>query len=409
MGAEQNMGGIDEISPWKDHKVIIHIDMDAFFAAVEQKVNPALRGKPVIVGGPADSRGVVSTCSYEARNYGVHSAMPMKRAHELCPDAIHIDTSGGKYSYMSVEILKILKDHTPFVEAVSIDEAFLDITDIHKRFGGPRKTAIAIKKAIQDKLGLTSSVGIAPNRSVAKIASSSNKPDGLVEIKPNEVKQFLWGQPVGHIWGVGPKSAKALNKAGVFTIGDLANTPENKVKTMFGIMGLGLVMMAKGGGNEEVRASHISYDAKSMGHEHTFDKDTNDRDRVVGLLLYLSDRVSRRLRQSGCEARTVTLKVRKSNFKLVTRAITLSNYFDTEKTIFVTAKKLLLKHNFLDLPVRLIGVNVSKLRPKENPEFDDLLIDYSPEQKNKKIDELLDKLRDKHGEESIFFAGSIAF
>jgi DNA polymerase-4 len=403
------MGGIDEISPCDGHKVIIHLDMDAFFAAVEQKVNPALKGKPVIIGGPADSRGVVSTCSYEARNYGVHSAMPMKRAHELCPDAIHIDTSGGKYSYISVEILKILKNHTPFVEAVSIDEAFLDITSIHKRFGGPSKTALNIKKAIKDKLGLTASVGIAPNRSVAKIASSSNKPDGLVEIKPKEVQQFLWGQPVGHIWGVGPKSVEALNKADIFTIGDLAKTPENKIKTMFGIMGPGLVKMAKGGGDENVRESHISYDAKSMGHEHTFDKDSNDPDRVIGLLLYLSDRVSRRLRQSGCEARTVTLKIRKSNFKFVTRASTLSNYFDTEKTIFLTAKKLILKHRFLDQPIRLLGVNVSKLRPKKNPEFDDLLIEYKPEQKNKKLDELLDKLRDKHGEESIFFAGSKVF
>jgi len=409
MGAEQNMGGVNDIALWSGHKVIIHLDMDAFFAAVEQKVNPALRGKPVIVGGPADSRGVVSTCSYEARNYGVHSAMPMKRAHELCPDAIHIDTSGGKYSYMSVEILKILKDHTPFVEAVSIDEAFLDITGIYKRYGGPAKTGLHIKEEIKEKLGLTASVGIAPNRSVAKMASASDKPDGLVVIKPDEVQQFLWVQPVGHLWGVGPKSVEALNKIGIVTIGDLAQTSEDKMKNMFGIMGPGLVKMAQGEGVTEVRAAHISHEARSMGHEHTFSKDTNNHDRVMGLLLYLSDRLSRRLRQSGCEAKTVTLKVRKSNFKLVTRAITLNNYFDTEKVIFLSAKTLLTNNRFLDYPIRLLGVNVSKLRPKSEPDYDDLLAGYQPNVKDSKLDDLLDRLRDKHGEESIFFAGSIVF
>lgn len=400
------MGGIDESSAWEGSKVIIHLDMDAFFAAVEQMINPDLKGKPVIIGGNADSRGVVSTCSYEARNYGVHSAMPMKRAHELCPNAVFIDTSGGKYSYMSVEIIKILKDFSPNVEAVSIDEAFMDITGIWKRYGSPSKTAEAIKARIKKKLGLTASVGIAPNRQIAKIASSSNKPNGLVEIKPGEIRQFLWVRPVDHLWGVGPKATEALNKQGIKTIGELAKASDKKLKNMFGIMGPGLIKMAQGEGPDEVRESHVDYNAKSIGHEHTFHRDTKDHDRVTGLLLYLSDKVSRRLRISGCEAKTITLKVRKSDFKLATRASTLHNYFDDERAIYQSAKNLLVKNQFLRKPIRLIGVSVSRLRNKEIRLYDDLLNNYGSENRRKEIDKLLDKLRDKHGEESIFFAGT---
>ena len=400
------MGGVDHKTIWEGHKVIIHLDMDAFFAAIEQMINPELRGKPVIVGGTPDSRGVVSTCSYEARNYGVHSAMPMRRAFELCPDAVFIDTSGGKYSYMSVEVEKILREFSPYVEPVSIDESFMDITGIWKKYGSPRKTAEAIKKAIRDKLGLTASVGVAPNRFIAKMASASNKPDGLVVIQPHEVQQFLWVQPVEHLWGVGPKSSEALKKQGINTIGELANASEAKLKKMFGIMGPGLVKMANGEGPSDVRESYIEYEAKSIGHEHTFHRDTNDVDRVTGLLLYLCDKVSRRLRNSGCEARTVTLKVRKSNFKRLTRAITLNEYIDDERAIFTAAKNLLHKNRFLDKPIRLIGVSVSHLRKKESVFYDDLLVRSNSPNRRKNLDDILDTLRDIHGEDSIFFAGT---
>jgi DNA polymerase IV len=396
-------------SDWGNSPVIMHLDMDAFFAAIEQTIHPSLRGKPVIVGGDPDSRGVVSTCSYEARNYGVHSAMPMKEAHRLCPDAIYVNTSGDKYSYMSTQVVAIMRRYCPAVEPVSIDEAFADITPIYKRYGGPEEVAQAIKKEIKDELNLTCSIGIGPNRSVAKIASGSNKPDGLVIIPPNDVKQFLWVRPVDHLWGVGKKSAETLAKIGIKTIGDLAQTPEKTLKAMFGIIGPGLVRMANGEGETDVRASHLEYEAKSMGHEHTFDKDTNDARRVMGLLLYLSDRVSRRLRQSGCVGRTVTLKIRKSNFKLLTRATTLCVYIDTEKEIFRAARKLLIDNRFLDEPIRLIGVNISHLKNNDSESFDDLLIDYDPEKKRRQLDKVLDGLRDKHGEESIFFAASQVF
>jgi DNA polymerase IV len=407
------MGGIEENKTpqtvWGNSPVIMHLDMDAFFAAIEQTIHPSLRGKPVIVGGDPDSRGVVSTCSYEARNYGIHSAMPMKEAHKLCPDAVYVNTSGDKYSYMSAQVVTIMRRYSPAIEPVSIDEAFADITGIYKRYGEPEQVARAIKKDIIDEINLTCSIGIGPNRSVAKIASGSNKPNGLVIIPPNDVKQFLWVRPVDHLWGVGKKSAEALGRIGIKTIGDLAQTPEKTLKTMFGIMGPGLVRMANGEGETDVRASHIEYEAKSMGHEHTFDKDTNDQEKVLGLLLYLSDRVSRRLRQSGCVARTVTLKVRKSDFKLMTRAKSLNIYIDTEKDIFRTARKLLLDNRFLDEPIRLIGVNVANLKKNGDETYDDYLIDYDPMKKRRQLDKVLDNLRDKHGEESIFFAASQVF
>ena len=386
--------------------MVMHLDMDAFFAAVEQNINPDLKGRPVIVGGTPDSRGVVSTCSYEARNYGVHSAMPMKEAYRLCPDAVYIDTSGGKYSYLSVQILNIMKKYSPNVEPVSIDEAFVDITGVHQRFGGPEKLAQAVKNDIKSEYGLTASIGIAPKRFIAKMASSSVKPDGLVVVNPYQVKQFLWGQPVGHLWGVGKKGDVALKKIGITTIGDLAKASSATLKKMFGIWGPALIKMANGEGDDEVRPSHIEHEAKSMGHEHTFYRDTNDLDEVLGLLLYLSDRTSRRLRQSGCEARTVTLKIRMGDFKLVTRAYTLRDYFDSEKIIYISSKQLLLRNRFLDKPIRLIGVNVSNLRDREDHDKFDLFNEDSPNRKNNRLDKLLDGLRDRHGEESIFFAGS---
>lgn len=402
------MGGIAK-SVWGNHPVILHLDMDAFFAAIEQTIHPSLKGKPVIVGGDPNSRGVVSTCSYEARNYGVHSAMPMREAYRLCPDAIYINTSGDKYSYMSTEVVKIMKEFSPKVEPVSIDESFADITAIHERYGGIERTAQEIKNQIKRELNLTCSIGIGPNRFVAKMASSSNKPDGLVIVFPDDVKQFLWVRPVDHLWGVGPKSSEALRKKGINTIGDLAKTPEIKLKAMFGILGPGLVRMANGEGSAEIRASHVECDAKSMGHEHTFDKDTNDQRKVLGLLLYLSDRVSRRLRQSGCEGRTVTLKLRRSDFQRLTRATTLTVYINTEKEIFRAARKLLLDNKFLDMPIRLIGVSISHIRKQREKSFDDLLLNYDPLNKSRKIDKLLDDLRDRHGEEAIFLAASQIF
>jgi nucleotidyltransferase/DNA polymerase involved in DNA repair len=387
----------------------MHLDMDAFFAAIEQAVNPELRGRPVIVGGKPDSRGVVSTCSYEARNYGVHSAMPMHEAVKLCPHAVFIDTSGDKYSYMSAQVINILSNFSPAVEPISIDEAFVEITGLYQRYGGIESLLKAIKREIKESTGLTASVGVAPNRFIAKMASSFNKPDGLTIVTPDMVKQFLWGMPVENLWGVGHKSAESLKKIGITTIGDLAHTPEAKIKAMFGIMGTALHRMANGEGGDEVRMSDEEPDTKSMGHEHTFAKDTNDQRFVLGLLLYLSDRVSRRLRHHGYVGKTITLKVRRSDFHRLSRAVSLSRHIDNEQEIYRCASKLLLENRFLDRPIRLIGVSVSNLKKNDGENAGLRLIEYDPLEKRMRIDKLLDTLRDKHGEESVFFAGEQIF
>jgi DNA polymerase-4 len=394
---------------WQNHKVIMHIDMDAFFAAIEQKICPALQGRPVIVGGTPESRGVVSTCSYEARNYGVHSAMPMKKAYQLCPDGVFVDTSGDKYSYMSVMVLEILQRYSMLVEPVSIDESFLDITAVHQRYGGPAKIAMAIKNDIKAKIGLTASIGIAPNKLIAKMASSSQKPDGLVIIPPDEVKQFLWCQPVQHLWGVGPKSAAALNSEGIQTIGDLAQSSKPKLKKMFGILGEALVGMANGDGDSDVRSVFNMRDAKSVGHEHTFHRDTNDIDTIMALLLYLSDKVSRRLRLHGYEGKTIRLKIRKSDFTLLTRAHSLTVFTDTEKDIFKYAREMFFANEFQKKPIRLLGVSMGNVRLKSETDFDDFLIDYSPQKSSRRIDKVMDSLREKHGESVITFARTSLF
>jgi DNA polymerase-4 len=396
-------------SIWHNHRVIMHLDMDAFFAAIEQTIQPGLKGKPVIVGGKPESRGVVSTCSYEARNYGVHSAMPMKEAVRLCPDAVFIDTSGDKYSYMSMQVISILNQYTPAVEPVSIDESFADITGIFERHRGIENLIGNIKRDIRDATGLTASVGVAPNRFVAKMASSLNKPDGLTIIEPLQVKPFLWGMPVEHLWGVGPKAADSLRKKGINTIGALANTPEVNIKAMFGIMGKALHRMANGDGGVEVRLSHEKSDTKSMGHEHTFAHDTNDSKIILGLLLYLSDRVSRRLRQSEYVGKTVTLKLRRSDFQRITRAVSLNRYIDNEQEIYRISRKILLDNYFLEKPIRLIGVGISNLKKRTDDNQELNLIDYDPIRKREELDKVLDDLRDKHGEESIFFAGEQIF
>lgn len=396
-------------SIWGNHRVIMHLDMDAFFAAIEQTIYPALKGKPVIVGGQPDSRGVVSTCSYEARNYGVHSAMPMKEAVRLCPDAVFVDTSGDKYSYMSEQVINVLNNYSPAVEPVSIDESFADITGIYERYGGIENLIKLIKKDIKEDTGLTASVGVAPNRFIAKMASSMSKPDGLTIITPDIVRQFLWCMPVENLWGVGPKSTLALKNKGIYTIGDLAKTTEVELKAMFGIVGSALHRMANGDGGDEVRLSEEESETKSMGHEHTFAKDTNDPRVVLGLLLYLSDRVSRRLRLNHYVGKTVTLKLRRADFQRLTRAVSLERYIDNEQEIYRWSRKLLLDNKFLDQPIRLIGVGVSNLKRKNNEGIVSDLFEYDPMQRKIQVDKVLDRLRDKHGEESIFFAGEQIF
>jgi len=382
----------------------MHLDMDAFFAAVEQAHDPRLKGKPVIIGGDPETRGVVSTCSYEARKYGVHSAMSSARAVRLCPDGIFVETTSKKINHISMAIMKLLSNFSLQVEPFSVDEAFMDITSTAARYGGPEQLAKEVKRRIWESQKLTSSVGIAAIRFVAKMASGVNKPDGLTIIEPGTEIEFLWPQPIRNLWGVGPKSEAAFHKIGIRTIEDLAKYPKRRLKKYFGIVGDSLRDMANGIGGDEIHPAYIEPVEKSMGHEHTFEIDVIDPNRICGMLLYLSEKVSRRLRQAGYKGRTITLKVKYSDLKLITRARTIHKPTDGDIIIFENAKLLLEKNRFIEKPIRLIGVSISKLEKRAVDIQPDLL--FHPDEKLKPVDQVMDLLREKYGERSISRAGA---
>jgi DNA polymerase-4 len=387
-------------------RVIMHIDMDAFFAAVEQAHMPSLEGKAVIIGGDPRYRGVVTTCSYEARKFGVHSAMSSAEALKRCPHGIFINNATSKYSYVSMEIMKILTDFSPQVEPFSVDEAFLDITNTSPRWGGPEQLAMEVKRRIWQSQRMTASIGISAVRFVAKMASGVNKPDGLTVVEPGKEKEFLWPQPIGNLWGVGPKSQEAFQKIGINTIGDLAKCPKHHLKKYFGIVGDSLRDMANGMGENDICFTCDSSDDKSMGHERTFGRDTSDINEIQGTLLHLADKVSRRLRHAGYRGRTITLKIKHSDIKLKTRANTIYRPTDCAVDIYNQAKSLLERNGFLNRPIRLIGVSVSKLEKVVEDVQADLLNDPQDSRKAK-VDNVIDKLRDKYGEDTINFAGTL--
>ena len=295
---------------------ILHVDLDAFFAAVEQRDRPELRGRPVIVGGDPQARGVVSAASYEARAFGVHSAMPLRTASALCPDGAFLPVDGAKYRRESGRVMEVLGRFTPLLEQVSIDEAFLDVAGSERLFGPPEAIARRIRAAVRDEIGLTASVGVATTKLVAKIASDLRKPDGLVVVPPGEEAAFLAPLPIRRLWGVGEQTRLVLAEHGVRTIGDLAELPVDVLVRRLGAHGATLHDRARG-----IDPSPVTGDvaAKSVSHEHTFDVDTADAEVIERTLLALSEGVASRLRAGGVRAATVQVKVRDSNFHTVTR------------------------------------------------------------------------------------------
>jgi DNA polymerase IV len=337
---------------------ILHVDLDAFFAAVEQRDRPELRGKPVIVGGggPTD-RGVVSAASYEARAFGVHSAMPLRTAAALCPGGVFVPVDGTKYQAVSREVMAILRRYTPLVEPISIDEAFLDVTGSQALFGDGESIGRQIRAAIRDEVHLTASVGVATTKLVAKVASDLRKPDALVAVPPGQEAAFLAPLPITRLWGVGARTAEALREFGVTTIGDLAALDEAVLERRFGKVGAALRARALGIDSDPVsdRAP-----AKSVGHEHTFDVDTSDRDVIERTLLAMAEGVAGRLRASGVKAGTVTVKIRDSTFRTITRQRTLPEPTDLTEPIWRAALELA-RPEVRAIRVRLLGVTASNL------------------------------------------------
>lgn len=381
-------------------KIIVHVDMDAFFASIEQRDHPEFQGKPVIVGADprgGRGRGVVSTCSYEARRYGIHSAMPISFAYRRCPHGIYLPVNGKKYSLESKRILSLLKRFTPDIEPVSIDEAFLDVTGSASLFGGPEAACRKIKADIKKITGLTASLGMAPIKMAAKIASDLDKPDGLVIVAPDKLQDFLRPLPVSRLWGVGKKTRESLSRLGIRTIGDLSHRNKDELTRFFGKNGLHLWKLANGIDPRKVTPLR---EIKSMGNEYTFRRDERDKDIILDRLMQLSEHTSRRLRKSGFRGRTITVKVRFSDFKTYTRSYTLNTPTQLTEEIFRTSAGKIKDLNPTKKPVRLIGIQVSNLIQSE--EQPDLFAFAPPEQERKeRLASALDKIKDRFGENAI--------
>ena len=336
---------------------ILHLDLDAFYAAVETLDRPELRGKPVIVGG-GENRGVVAAASYEARKFGVRSAMPTSTAKRLCPRGIFLPVRMSRYQEASDGVFAIYRRFTPLVEPLSIDEAFLDVTGCRRLFGSAEDVARKIKETVRQETGLTVSAGAAPNKFIAKIASDLGKPDGLVIVPPGREQEFLDPLPVGRVWGVGKVTEGELARMGIRTILDLRRTPREILSRCFGAHGDHLYELARGIDDRPVETER---EAKSVGREETYDRDLRERGAMRRELLSLSGSVAERLRRQGVRGKTVTLKVKYHDFVQVTRAITLADPTDDGGTIYRCAVELLAETEAGARPVRLLGVSVSRL------------------------------------------------
>ena len=378
-------------------RVIMHIDMDAFFASVEQQVNPRLRGKPIAVCR-SKRRSVVSAASYEARPYGVKAGMPIHSARKACAPLILVDADIPKYVDTSMRIFSMFKDFTPIVEVYSIDEAFLDITGSLMLFSGKENIAGLIKKRIRQELGLTCSIGIAPNKLMAKLASEMRKPDGLMVLTGEDVSSILKELPVKELPGIGGKLAGHLASMGIRTCGELGVTPVSVLKRRFGIIGERLREMGRGIDDSPVIPMTEESEPKSVGHSMTLDNDISDRDEIRRYLLQLSEMVGRRLRKNYYGRRTVTLTLRYSDFHTFSKQLTIKKYINDSQEIFHTALQIL--HSIrLRQSVRLLGVRVSNLSK------DSLQLSLFPQDQMKRTTlEVMDSINDRYGEFTLTFA-----
>ncbi|TMR20680.1 DNA polymerase IV [Nonomuraea turkmeniaca] len=341
---------------------ILHVDMDAFFASVELLERPELRGRPVIVGSPA-GRGVVLSATYEARAFGVHSAMPMSRARRVCPQATIIPPSHGKYSEVSRGVMEIFHTITPLVEPIASDEAFLDVGGARRRLGPPAAVAAMIREQVLDRYGITCSVGVASSKFVAKLASKQCKPDGLLVVPADQVVDFLHPLPVSALWGVGERTEQSLVRLGIRTVGDLARVPPATLQRELGQAAGGHLAALAWGRDERPVTAHVP--DKSIGNEETFAADVDDPEVIRRELLRLSERVAARMRKGGHVGRTVSVKLRRADFTTITRSRTLREPTDVAQAIYATACELYRAAGLERVRLRLVGVRMENLRPAE--------------------------------------------
>jgi DNA polymerase IV len=374
---------------------ILHVDMDTYYASVEQRDRPELRGLPVIVGG-IDGRGVVCAASYEARVFGVRSAMPISTARRLCPRGVYLPVRMQHYALVSRQIRDILLSFTPLVEPLSLDEAFLDIRGCTDLFGSPETIARRIKQTIKAETDLIASVGVGPNKFLAKLASDHGKPDGLVVVAPDKVLDFLSPLPVGRLWGVGAKGEKRLHSLGLHTVGQIAALPESVLAGHFGDHGRQLWRLAHGLDDRTVVPDR---EAKSISTETTFSSDLSDSEALQSCLLDLVDHLAARLRNHGLRARTIALKVRSSDFHTRTRAMALGEATNGTEVLWQASKKLFGRTITNDLlPVRLLGVAASRLTDITAIQGD-LFDEVS--QRQSAVDQAVDAIRERFGRSAI--------
>jgi DNA polymerase-4 len=377
------------------------VDMDAFFASVEQAQHPHLRGQPVIVCGDPGRRGVVTAASYEARPTGVRAGMPLQEARRLCPHAHYVEGSPDKYVAVSVQLLDLYSTRSPDVEPFSVDEAFVGL---HGRsLDEAAAIAAGIQAEVAERFALGASIGIGPNKLIAKMAAGVRKPRGLTPLDEAAFRDTFWPMAVDTMWGVGPRLATRMRSLGIQTVGELARAPDIILADAFGIIGPQLREAAWGRDDTPLVPYHLGEDAKSMGHEVTLGENSDDRGFLRGTLLRLSDQVARRLRADGMVGRVVSIKLRDGAFVTITRQRALADHTDDHARIFEIADALLARHWKGD-PVRLIGVSVSQLEPAgaAQPEL------FARDDRTLRLREALDGVRDRLGEASVVPAGSLA-
>ena len=380
--------------------------MDAFYASVEQRDHPELRGKPVVVGG-GSQRGVVTAASYEARQYGIRSAMPGRRAAELCPHAIFVRGRHEQYAQIGRQIREIFRRYTPIVQPLSLDEAFLDVSGVVRLHGNAETIGRAIRQAIRDELQLTASVGIAPLKFLAKIASDFDKPNGFVVIAEDQIQEFLDPLDVSRLWGVGKVGQEKLTRLGFRHVRDLRTQKIESLRAQLGSWGEHLWRLANGIDSRRVVVDRL---AKGIGHERTFEEDLTDAESLTSVISYLSEQVARRLRSARRFTSKVTLKYRRDDFKTFTRANTLSQPTDSTSDIFHVAEALLLEmRQRQPRGVRLVGVSLGSLSEIDAPQQLSLFAEESGQAGESKVDRLSDQISDMMGKNGLYRASSHGF
>ena len=374
-------------------RIIFHLDLDAFFVSVERIFNPALAGKPVIVGGDPHGRGVVAACSYEARAFGLHSAMPIRTAFKLCPNGIYLHGHYDEYVNYSKAVKNILEKYAPVIQQASIDEFYMDFTGCQSLYGPFYNFALSIQDEIEKKLSLPCSIGIGTNKTIAKIASDFKKPKGVTFIEPGDEKNFLSVLPVERIPGVGKKTLEYLNNRGIYNVGEIANLPQDFFAAAFGKFGIDLWKKANGMGTEYLTLDH---EQKSISKETTFGNDVNSKNLLENILFEIAGKVCQTLRDNNFHASTVTIKIRHSDFKTYTRSRTIKHTSD-DKIIFETALDLFKKSYTRRVSLRLIGI---KLTGFTLSSYQENLFDRT-EAARKRLIEAVNSIRNKYGYTSI--------